>query len=77
MKYLEELDNGNKFIYNNNCYIITYDYKHSKDGIKKLCIDLKNGIGVWLNQDIIIEQIFIFYQNKENLLVEIKNEKNI
>jgi hypothetical protein len=76
MKYLEELNNGNKFLYKNNCYIITCDYKNSKEGIKKLCINLKNGEGVWFYQDTIIDQIFIFYQNQENLLIEIKNEKN-
>ena len=76
MKYLEELQNGDKFLYNNLCYITTCDYKNNKNGIQKLCINLHNGNPLWLNDNTIVDQIFILYQNTENLLVEIKNEKN-
>jgi hypothetical protein len=76
MKYLEELNNGDKFIYNNNCYLITSDYKNYKEDIQRLCIDMHRGNTLWLMNNTIIEQIFVFYQNKENILIEIKNEKN-
>jgi hypothetical protein len=76
MKYLEELQNGNKFLYNKLCYIISSDYKKSKDDIKRLCINLNNGHIIWLDNDTMVDQIFIFYQNEQNLLVEIKNETN-
>ncbi len=75
MKYLEELNNGDKFTYNNRCFVLTCDYKKSNNGIQKLCINLHDGNILWLNTDIIIDQIFILYQNQENLLLEIKNEK--
>ena len=76
MKYLEELNNGDKFIYNNNCYLITSDYKNYKEDIQRLCIDMNRGNKLWLINNTIVEQIFVFYQNKENILIEITNEKN-
>lgn len=76
MKYLEELHNGDKFIYNNNCYLITSDYKNHKEDIQRLCINMHSGSPLWLINNTIVEQIFVFYQNKENTLIEIKNEKN-
>jgi hypothetical protein len=77
MKYLEELNNGDKFLYQNYCYLISIDYRQTKKEIQRCCINIHNGNLLWLNNDTIVDQISIFYQNKDNLLVEIKNEKNI
>jgi hypothetical protein len=74
MKYLEELKHGDKFTYKDYCFVLTCDYKQSKNTIQKLCINLHNGNILWLNDDTIVYQIFIFYQNQDNLLVDIKNE---
>jgi hypothetical protein len=76
MKYIEELHNGHKFIYNKYCYIVTSDYKNSKTDIQRMCINLHNGNPTWLLNNTIVEQIFILYQNQENTLIEIKNEQN-
>jgi|LakMenE18May11ns_1017448.scaffolds.fasta_scaffold9957858_4 hypothetical protein len=76
MKYIEELNNGDKFLYQNYCYLLTIDYRQINKQIQRCCVNMHNGSISWLNNSTIIDQISVFYQNQENLLVEIKNEKN-
>lgn len=67
--FIEELDNGDSFLYENNYFVVTSDYK--KDN-SKLCINLKTGCSRWLKPDVIIEKIPIFYMDKDSNIIAIK-----
>jgi hypothetical protein len=72
MKYLEELDIGDSYSYNNNSFIITADYK--KDG-SRLCICLKNGLPQWVTSNTIVEPIDIFILDQQSNIIAIRERK--
>jgi hypothetical protein len=73
MKYIEELKPGNSFLYKDNYYIITIDFKSDN---KRLCYSLKNGQPLWFEPDSIVDDIQLYTIDKENnILPIIKTEK--
>ena len=69
MKYIEELVPGNCFIYNNNYYVLTIDFRSNN---KKLCYNLQNGSPIWLSEDTIIDNIQIYTMDDKNNITPIK-----
>jgi len=72
MKYLEELSFGDCFIYNDNKYILTTDFKNN---FQKLCVSLKDGHMKWIKSDQIVDIIDIFIFDKESNVIAIKERK--
>lgn len=67
--FIEELEGGDCFLFNQSCFVITNDYK--KDN-SKLCIDLKTGCSRWIRPDTIVEKISVFHMDAESNIIAIK-----
>ena len=72
MKYIEELNSGDCFNYDNKSYLITSDFK--KDN-SKLCINLESGFPKWFLPEIIVKKIEIYTLDESNNIVPIKETK--
>jgi hypothetical protein len=68
MKYLEELEHGSTFVYNDLVYLLTIDFK--KD--HKLVYSLKDGSSRWLKDDTIVELSPIYILDPSNNIIPIK-----
>jgi hypothetical protein len=73
MKYLEELNPGDCFIWDNNTYVLSTDFKANGD---KLCYSLNNGSPRWMNTNNIIEDIILYRLDKDNNIIALKDSKN-
>ncbi len=73
MKYIEELNVSDCFIYKDNIFILTSDFK--KNG-SRLAISLNNGFASWFNFEEIVELTSIFTTDKDNNIIPIKNANN-
>jgi len=73
MKYIEELDPGNIFSYNNNIYLLTIDFKKNRS---KLAFSLKDGTPLWFEPECIVEKISLYTLDPSNNITPIKIEKN-
>lgn len=69
MKYLEELDLGECFEYNNAYFILTHDFKKNGD---KLCVKLDSGMCQWIPSDSIVKITDIFTMDKDNNIIAMK-----
>jgi hypothetical protein len=63
MKYLEELNPGDSFSYQNQLFLLTSDFKASG---KKLCYSLNNGFANWLSDSTIVEHCPLYILDKDN-----------
>jgi hypothetical protein len=72
MKYIEEINCGDCFEYQNQYYVLTQDFK--KNG-QKLCINLINGFGHWFKSDLIVDSIDLFRLDADNNVIAIKERK--
>lgn len=70
--YLEELDNGDSFEYEDNKFVVTTDYKQDSS---RLCICLKDGSSRWLASNCIVNKIQLFIMDKDNCIIAIKETK--
>lgn len=69
MKYLEEIDSGNCFIYNGSYFIVTTDFKKNGD---KLVVCLSNGQSHWMKPNNMVNVIDVFTIDKDNNIIAIK-----
>ena len=69
MKYLEEMDIGECFLYSNSYWIVTCDFKRNNE---RLCINLKSGIPKWQKPNIEVDEIDIFTFDKDSNIIAIK-----
>lgn len=68
-KYIEELTFGDCFIFEDDYYVLSIDYK--KDG-SRYCVSLKDGGPRWFKQDNIVEKIQIYTMDKDNNIIPLK-----
>lgn len=73
MKYIEELDSGNIFSYNDNVYLLTIDFK--KNG-SRLAFSIKDGTPSWFKSECIVEQISLYTLDSANNITPLKIDKN-
>jgi hypothetical protein len=73
MKYIEELKYGNIFEYEKQFFILTSCFKKDKKKTYHSCVCINDGNNYWLDSDCMVEAIDIFYQNKENHLININS----
>lgn len=78
MNYIEELLPGNAFIYQNEIYVTTTDFKTNRH---RLCVSLIDGKSRWISPSEIIQLTTVYTIDSDNNIVSIKkdnsNEKNI
>lgn len=72
MKYIEELQNGDVFSYNDILYVLTHDTKSNGD---RLCYSLINGSSRWLKPDLIIKHEPVYILDQNNNIQAIKETK--
>jgi len=69
---IEELENGDCFESGGSIFVITCDFKSSGS---RLAINLNNGNAKWFLPAEIVDKTSVFYFNKENHLIAIKEVK--
>lgn len=72
MKYIEELNLGDCFSYNNQYFVLTTDFKKNGD---RLVVSLNDGSSKWLKSNDLIENVDIFTLDKENNILAIKERQ--
>lgn len=72
MKYIEELENGDVFTYNNSTYVLTHDMKMNND---RLCYSLSDGSSRWLKPDTIVTHEPIYILDSNNNIQPVKETK--
>jgi hypothetical protein len=72
MKYIEELVSGDCFVYENQYFLLTSDFK--KNG-KKLCYSLQDGFAKWFENNDIVDHEQMYCLDKDNNVVAIKPTK--
>ena len=77
MKYIEELQNGETFVFDKENFVITSDFKANGN---RLAYSLKNGHPKWMNSDcsVKIEPIYVL-DEQQNIspVFEYKKDENI
>jgi hypothetical protein len=78
MKYIEELNYGQIFVYEKQFYILTNNFKHdNKKNIQHMCTQLNTGAIRWLDATHIVSCVPVFYQDDRNLLHPIEKPYDI
>jgi hypothetical protein len=72
MKYIEELQYGDCFSFENKYFVLTTDFKRNGD---KLAVCLSDGNLKWIKSNDIINNIDIFTLDKENNIIAIKERE--
>lgn len=72
MKYLEELRPGDFFTYQSNQFLLSGDFKIKNHKKHHLAINTKDGFCRWMEADIIVESLDLYYYNEEKLMVALK-----
>jgi hypothetical protein len=72
MKYLEEINIGDCFIFESKYFVLTSDFKKNGD---KLAVSLNNGSCKWIKSDTIINPIDIFTFDENNNIIAIKERQ--
>lgn len=72
MKYLEELTGGSCFSYNNKNYLLTKDFRKRAENTEFFCIDIKTGFVQWMQGNIIVKEINLYYLDDDKNLIAIK-----
>ena len=71
-KFIEELNYGDAFTYNNLFYVLTTDYKKNND---RLCLSLIDGSLRWFKPNEIVEGTNLYTMDKDNNIIAIKESK--
>lgn len=69
MKYIEELSVGDAFVFQDQIYILTSDFKKNGD---KSCVNLKNGLSRWLSSQETVEISPIYTLDQDNTIIPVK-----
>lgn len=72
MKYLEELEPGITFIYQNIEYIISTDFKKNNS---RMCISLQDGSIRWLSPSDTVELVKIYKIDENNNIIDLQPTK--
>lgn len=69
VKYLEELEPGDSFVFENVCYVKLLDYKKNGD---RCCANLKDGSTRWLESNSFVDLNPLYSLDKDNNIVALK-----
>ena len=71
-KYIEELNPGDSFTHLEEKYLLSYNFKKNGD---RSAINLRNGQSQWFISNQIIDVIQLYYLDKDNNIIAIKEVK--
>lgn len=71
MKYIEELQHGDTFLYSNTTYVLTNDFKKNGD---KLAISLYDGSNRWFKSNELITSHPIYILDENNNTIPVKHK---
>lgn len=72
MKYLEELDHGSCFVFEDQKFILTKDFRSRSKNTEFCCINITTGFVQWIEGNQIVKIINLYYIDDEKNLVAIK-----
>lgn len=72
MKFLEEVVNGESFLFNETMFILTSDFKIKNKETQRLGINLKDGNPRWIGSNEMVDSIQIYTLDKENNILAIR-----
>lgn len=72
MKYVEELINGDCFLYEDNPYFLTSDFRSNG---QRLSYSLKDGFAKWFKNTDIVDLMPVYRLDNENNIVPLKETK--
>lgn len=76
MKFLEDLNSGDCFKFEDAFFIVTSDFKLGKHTQARSCVSLKNGTFRWIDANAMIDHIPIFSLDKDSNIIPIKETKS-
>jgi hypothetical protein len=76
MKYLEELIPSDLFSYKNEYFILTCDFRNTKEDKKYLSISIKNGFSYWMEGNTSVEILDLYFRDKEGNIIALKERQN-
>lgn len=77
MKYIEELKPGDLFLLKNERFILTSDFRLSKDNrYKRLSININTGFLHWFDDNNIVDNLDLYFRDKEGNIIALKEIKN-
>jgi hypothetical protein len=77
MKYIEEINPGDIFIWKDQRYVLSSDYRPFKNGkTRHMSISIENGTCKWFASDEIIEIAELFYRDAEGNILLVKEFKD-
>jgi hypothetical protein len=75
MKYLEEIKAGDTFAYQNYFYVLSSDYRVTKDKqTSYMCLDLNDGLVRWFLGSIMIEPTQLYQLDTNNNFSPLKQQ---
>ena len=77
MKYIEEIEPGDIFIWKNHRYVLSADYRPFKSGATRhMSVSIDNGTCKWFSSNEAIEVAELFYRDKEGNILLVKEFKD-
>jgi hypothetical protein len=70
MKYLEELNPGVLFSYNETYWVVTSDFKKNGD---RMCISIKDGFPSWMSSNTTVQEVDGYVLDANNNFVAIRS----
>jgi len=71
MKYIEEIEPGQSFLYQDDNFLMTSDFKKSGD---RLSISLTNGTSRWMGASETVDLVVLYTIDEESNLKHIRKE---
>lgn len=77
MKYIEEINPGDIFIWKEKRYVLSSDYRPFKNNrTRHMSISIENGTCKWFASDEAVEVAELFYRDKEGNILLVKEFKD-
>tara|TARA_Y100000385_G_C12782831_1_gene504245 strand:- start:115 stop:363 length:249 start_codon:yes stop_codon:yes gene_type:complete len=77
MKYIEEINPGDVFIWKEKRYVLSSDFRPFKNNkTRHMSIAIENGVCKWFASDEAVEIAELFYRDKEGNILLVKEFKD-
>lgn len=76
MKYIEEIVPGDLFEINGQKYVLSADYRKTKNSIKKMAISIDSGMSNWFDSNTIVNIVDLYFRDKEGHILLLKEHKD-
>jgi hypothetical protein len=76
MKYIEELSSGFFFLYNNESFLLTTDFRENSTTKKYMCVNIVTGMSSWIDAETSVEILDLYKRDDEGNILPIKEHKD-